>query len=39
MFVVGAIQAKQTPMGLGAQGNDRIGKQLLDVIKRKENGH
>jgi hypothetical protein len=39
IFVIGAIQAKQTPKGLGTQGNNGIGKQFLYVVKGKENGH
>jgi hypothetical protein len=39
VLIVGAIQAKQTPIGLSTQGNNRVGKQALYVIKGEENGH
>jgi hypothetical protein len=39
VFVVGAIQAKQIPIGLSTQRNNGIGRQTLYVIKREENGH
>jgi hypothetical protein len=39
VLIVGAIQAKQTPIGMSTQGNNRIGKQALYLVKRKEDGH
>jgi hypothetical protein len=39
VFIVRAVQAKQTPIGLSTQGDSRIGKQTFYVIKRKEDGH
>jgi hypothetical protein len=39
IFIVRAIQAKQTPIGLSTQRDKRIGTKVLYMIKREEDGH
>jgi hypothetical protein len=38
VFIVGAVEAKQTPVGLTTQGNNIFRAEVFDLIKRKENG-
>jgi hypothetical protein len=39
ILIVGTIQTKQTSVGMSTQGDYIMRKQILDMIKREEDGH